>query len=60
MNLQEVTDEASFHLNKILKCFKLGAKITVIVRRPENDECDFILTDDDVSEAIKALERRKA
>lgn len=59
MNIQEVTDEVSFHLDKILKCFKPGAKITVIVRRPENDEADFTLSNDDISEAIKALERRK-
>ena len=59
MNLQEVTYEVGFHLDKILKCFKPGAKITVIVRRPDNDEADFILSDDDISEAINALERRK-
>ena len=58
-NLPFVTSEASRHLNIIASMFKDGAKLTLLVRTPRDDEADFCLTNDDLDEAIKGLERRK-
>lgn len=48
------------HMEKIVACFKPGVKITVLVRTPAfpGGERDFLMTDDDLGEAIKAIEIR--
>lgn len=51
--------EAGHHLEQIQNLFK-RAKVTLLCRTPENDEADFMLTDDDPAEAIKAIQRRVA
>lgn len=50
---------ASRHLDSILRLFKPGAKITLIVRRDGEPEQDFLLTDDDLDEVSTALDRAK-
>lgn len=50
----------AFHLDGILKAFKPGVKITVLVRTPGFPERDFVMTDDNPSEAIDMLRRRSA
>lgn len=55
--------QASFHLEKIQKLFKAESKVTLIVRPPMHKvegDTDFVLTDDDLEQAIAVLERRKA
>ena len=49
-------------LQYIAGFFKPGAKLTLLVRRPEapDGSQDMVVTDDDLAEAIKALEIRKA
>jgi hypothetical protein len=47
------------HLVEIEKLFKRGAKLTLVVRIPGNDEADVVLTTDDLDEAIHAIGRRK-
>ena len=59
MNLEEVRRETSYHMDQIISCFKHGAKIAVIVRTPGDDEADFMLTDDDLDELQKVIERMK-
>lgn len=39
--------------------FKPGAKLTLVVRRPDDDEADTVVTSDDINEVIAALGRRK-
>lgn len=56
-DLDIATNEAAYHLEKIQGLFK-RAKVTLICRTPGNDEADFVLTDDEPREAIRALERR--
>lgn len=46
-------------MNIIASMFKEGAKLTLLVRTPGNDEADFCLTNDDLDEAISVIERRK-
>lgn len=60
--LDEVREDVSLHMTEILTNFKPGAKITVLVRRPEHRDGsqDFVLTNDDLGEAIEALTIRKA
>ena len=49
------------HMDQILKVFKPGSKITVIVRQPDDPEglMDFCLSNDSLDEAIALLQRRK-
>jgi hypothetical protein len=56
--LEEVTQEANGLLNRIHALFKPETKITLLVRTPGHDEADFSLSNDDLTEAIRALERR--
>jgi hypothetical protein len=59
MTLKEVAREVNEHLYQISKFFKPEMKITFIARLPGNDNADFVLTIDDLDEAIKALQRRR-
>lgn len=45
--LAEVRQAVSEHMDSILSNFKAGAKITVLVRTPSNNEADFVLTNDE-------------
>ena len=57
--LAAVSANVAQHMNYILKSFKPGAKITVIVRAPNYPERDFMLTsEDDLNEAKAVIERR--
>lgn len=53
-----VEDRVSTHMDEITRNFKPGAKITVLVRTPGNDEADFCMTDDDLAEVAKMVQRR--
>lgn len=57
MTLDEATEEVSIHMDEILHCFNPGAKITVLVRRPDRPDGsqDFCLSNDDLSDAVAAL-----
>ena len=57
--LEHVREECSEHLDAIAELFKPGVKLTLIARTPDNDDADFVLTCDDLPEAIKALKRRQ-
>lgn len=52
----------SKHMEAIVARFKPGVKITVLVRTPgfPGGERDLLMTDDDLGDAIKALEIRRA
>lgn len=58
--LDQVRQEVADHLAAIQRCFKPGAKVTVLVRPnlgPDKDG-DFVLSDDRLPDAIAALARR--
>lgn len=59
--VQNASEIAAAHMDAILELFKPGAKITVLVRRPEKPDGsqDFILTNDTIDDAIGALQTRK-
>lgn len=50
----------SAHMNEIVGLFKPGVKITVIVRRPDKGDQDFLMSDDDLEEVIALVKRRQA
>ncbi len=50
-----VEQEISIYLNKIGKMFK-NPKITLIVRSPDIENGDMMLSNDDLNEAINSLE----
>ena len=56
---QRVYGKICGHLDEIRKSFVPEIKLTFIARLPGNDEADMVVGDDDIDEAIKALERRK-
>lgn len=60
MSLTDVQNLTADCMDKIVKCFKSGAKITVLVRAPGFPDRDFVMTDDDPAEAIEMLKRRQA
>lgn len=52
--------QVSHYMERIQRLFKAGSKITVLVRNPSvQGDADFLLTDDDLTEVLKAVERRK-
>ena len=59
--LRDVGVEVSYHLDQIMKCFKDGAKVTLLVRQPSQPDGsqDFMMGDDDLGEAIRAIELRR-
>jgi hypothetical protein len=56
--VQDVSEQVADHMSAILAFFKSGARITVLVRTPGMPTADFVLTSDDLPEAIAALTRR--
>ena len=56
--LQAVALDVQDHMDAILKHFKDGAKITVMVRFPGAPTQDFVMTGDDITEAAVALTDR--
>lgn len=60
-NLRYVGEEVSARMDEILSFFKPGAKITVLVRRPDHADGsqDFMMTNDLIDDAVAALLRRK-
>ena len=61
MNLQEVSEEISVHLDCIKEYFIPGAKITLIIRASDDEMGvkDFVMTDDTLLELAKLIERRR-
>ncbi|MER9768993.1 hypothetical protein NKJ09_23345 [Mesorhizobium sp. M0189] len=59
--VQNISEQVADHMDAILKFFKPGAKIAVLVRRPEASDGsqDFILTNDTIDDVIAALQQRK-
>lgn len=47
------------HLDAILALYKPGAKITLVLRHPDNHEMDFVMGSDSLDGAIEALQRSK-
>lgn len=58
-SLAQAREEISGHMDRILSVFKPGARITVIVRTPDNNEGDLLLTNDSLTEAVAVIERSK-
>lgn len=60
--LMAAQSAVSEHMEAIVSRFKPGVKITVLVRTPgfPGGERDLLMTDDDLGEAIKAIEIRRA
>lgn len=58
--IQDVAERVGDHMDAILKLFKPGAKIVVLVRQPEftDGSRDFLLTNDKLDDAITALQIR--
>lgn len=59
--VQDVAEIVADHMDAILRRFKPGRKITVLVRNPDDPtgKEDFVLTNDLIDEATAALLRRK-
>lgn len=58
--VQDASEIVAEHMDAILRLFKPGAKITVLVRHPgkRDGSGDFVLTNDELPDAITALQLR--
>lgn len=54
--LANLYEEMSDHIYAILRCFKTGAKITIVVRNPGYD---VVLGNDDLNASIEAIVKVK-
>ena len=61
-DLVEVSEIVGDYMDRIVKLFKPGKKITVLVRTPGDDhgQFDFMMSDDDPQELLNMIARRKA
>ncbi len=59
MQLEDATYITAEAMDAILKCFKSGSKITVLVRTPGFPDRDFCMTDDSLPEVAQMIERRR-
>lgn len=59
--VQAVSERVANHMDAILKEFKSGSKITVIVRQADDPDGrrDFVLSNDTLDGGIAVLRRRK-
>jgi hypothetical protein len=57
-SLESTQAEVSRLMNQILDHFKPGRKITVLVRTPGEPAQDFMMSNDDLAEATKMIQRR--
>jgi len=57
VSLQETMSD---HMYAILRCFKPGATITVVVRNPAYGDADVVIGNDDLDKAIEAITTLKA
>lgn len=58
--LDQLHNDLSADLERVKRRFKPGVKVTLVIRRPYNVEADVVIGDDDLSEAIAAINRRVA
>ncbi len=56
--LQNAQEAVADYMDRIVKLFKPGVKITVVVRTPDFPERDFVMTDDAFCEVVATLNRR--
>lgn len=59
-DLVRVRDNVAASMEDIVRMFKPGVKITVLVRTPGKPTADFMMTDDQPGEIIAMVERRNA
>lgn len=62
MTLEETQEEVAYHLDKIRTYFKPVVKLTILVRT-EGDaggRLDFLMSDDDLQEAMNVISRHMA
>ena len=57
--LEQTQQTVAGHMDEILRLFKAGAKITVLVRFPDRPTADFMMTDDAPDEIIAMVQRRQ-
>lgn len=55
--LKQLHSEICAHLEEIVLLFKSRPKITLMIRNPELDDGDVLISDDDADLAIEAIRR---
>ncbi len=51
--------EVSEHCAQVAKLFKLGARVTILIRNPSLADGDMVVSDDDLDLVIAAVARLK-
>lgn len=57
--LLTLQEQMSDHMDALLRCFKPGAVITVVVRNPGYGDADVVIGNDDLDKAIEAIAEMK-
>lgn len=57
--LEQLRSVLTEGLAGIARFFKPGARLTLIVRRPDDTEADVIVTADDLDEVVDVIRRRQ-
>jgi hypothetical protein len=55
--IERMKDQMSLRLDQIAALFKAPVKITIVVRDPNDEQCEVVLTDDNYDEVRKAIGR---
>lgn len=58
--MRQLHSDISYHADAILKMFKPGAKITIVVTNDGHGDAGVVLGNDSLDRAIEEIERRKA
>lgn len=60
VQLRLVQADVADCMDAILRNFRSGAKITILVRQPDAPTQDFVMTNDDLEEVQEMIARTKA
>lgn len=60
MTIHEAHEEVEAALNQLRPVFQPHCQLTFIMRRPGDDEGDMVISNDDLDELAKVIQRTKA
>jgi hypothetical protein len=57
--LKRLNDELTKDLDRVKSKFRENCKVTLVVRNPDIEDADVVMGNDDLNEAISAINRMK-
>lgn len=59
MDLRQVHAEVAEHAGQVADLFKPGARVTILIRNPQLEDGDIVVSDDSMESVIAAVQRLK-